>query len=217
MPYISKSEKAFALNRERWMSLAEAVDHIQRTEGHQPSEARRQLFSALADRALRHRCGDGRDDRLYPDSPSSWLTAEFRAGGGGEVLCDANLTDEGREAGYAVFRPILVLRQTVLETWKASPPSLVESNNAVVSLDSMMDREKGGRPSSYDDVAAVLERLFTADETLIERLANKSINFKTLADRIRTEAGKAPEDDGWSETTVRTHVKNWRASKSHPD
>jgi hypothetical protein len=140
MPYLSKSER----EADWWMSLNDAIEHI-RKEGHDPAEARRQLFNALEERALHFRCADKRDERIYGSAPTNWQNAEFRSDNGGEVFCDKGVTDHRRELlGASLFRPITVSRRKVFEMWTASPPSVVP----IRPLLAPEERDKGGRPSS---------------------------------------------------------------------
>jgi hypothetical protein len=38
-------------------------------------------------------------------------------------------------------------------------------------------------------------------------------NFKRIAAAIRALATKTEKDDGWSDSTLRAHTKEWRKSK----
>jgi hypothetical protein len=194
------------------MTLNEAIDYLQK-EGHGPEEARRQLFNALGDNALSFRCADARDEATFGSCPTSWYGAIFRPDNGGEVFCDKGMTDYGKELrGAELFRPILVSRRKVMELWTARAPNVVS-----IRLSTRPgDRDKGGRPSSLSEVAAILDKLLDLDATLLSRIDEKA-HFKSIAWQIRSEAGKTEAPEGWpegySDSALRSHIKSWRSSK----
>jgi hypothetical protein len=71
---------------------------------------------------------------------------------------------------------------------------------------------EGGRPTSYLEVAGILDQLLADEPTLMTRI-DDDIAFKSLADAIRTKAGKGPNDKGWADSTLRDRVRKWHDSK----
>jgi hypothetical protein len=195
------------------MTLNEAIDHIQK-EGHDPEEARRQLFKALEENALSFRCADKRDESMFGSAPTSWCDAKFRPDNGGEVFCDRGMTDHGKElVGAELFRPILVSRRKVMEIWTAPAPGVVSIRS---STSSPGERDKGGRPSSYAEASAALDKVLAQDPSLVDKIDEKA-HFKTIAWQMRQAAGKTKRVEGWPEgwkdTALRKHIKTWRDAK----
>jgi hypothetical protein len=193
-----------------WMPGGEAIRHIQNAEQRIEADAIDQLKNAIAHSAIGVRVpglpvpkritggGPGSGPEVspgarYQPSPEAWTNA--RIGVNGKVAF-------GPKAPRYQFE---VLRQQVVRMWPVGN---------VASLALVTDRDVGGRPSSYNDVAAILESLSAKDETLIHQVG--SANFKPVADRIRAEAGKEPTDDGWRESALRKHFKRWLRSKATP-
>jgi hypothetical protein len=200
MPYKSKSEREAERIRQEWMTLNEAIEHVQKAKGVNSKDARQRIFIAIDDKDLRYTCADKRGG-FFSDCPESWPHAKFRLRNGGEVLCDEGITEAGREQGFAVYRPILVRRPTVLDFWEAPSPNVV----------SITAKPQVGRPSFYHEFVAVLEARPDLKEMA---LSDKIKNFKAFSYDVRKHAGKTAEDEGWADTTLRGHLEKYKNSDS---
>jgi hypothetical protein len=208
-----------------WLWGQEAIQHIQKAERRTEAEAIEQLKNAIAHRKVTARLPDptrpGRMASFPPGienvigfhtgpgstpmvtpaglpsspTPAEWMTAKILASGTVQF-------PTYRTVQWYTFQ---VRRDEVLQVWPERPSQSAK----VVSL---ADRNKGGRPSFFPDVAQILERLLADVPTLIHQI-DQGGGFKSLADTIRKNAGKQAEDDGWSDTTLREHIRKWRKSK----
>jgi hypothetical protein len=200
MPYKSKADR----ERENWMTLPEAVNHICKIENISESNAREQLLAALVDGELWPlKWQRKRGDRAPPfghsavpsptDTPprgSACLAAKIRWKTG-------RVRDDWGEHKQEKLRLLLVHRHTVLRLWSTSKPDSTRSaqpNNP--------HRKAGGRPSAREQVYSELQKM--RDEGKDLRLPQKK-----LAEKIADRKGRVLGDRGWHERTIIGHVSKW--------
>jgi hypothetical protein len=123
MPYEGRDQQA----RRDWLTLPDTVAHVRKADGCGELEAQRQITLALADRALGPiRWDDERETpaiagpvgpppdtppigKWWREAPIDWVT--------GHVTDSDGLTDEGRKAGPAQQRILLIHRHSVAAIW----------------------------------------------------------------------------------------------------
>lgn len=112
-----------ATERDRWLTITEAMRHICRAESCDEREAEAQLDAALADGVVFNRWdekppiagpGDQGPFEFRPVYSPSWFGPDRHKD---EVLDDAGVTEEGRTLGYAVWRRLLLHREAVSSIW----------------------------------------------------------------------------------------------------
>jgi hypothetical protein len=205
-----------------WMLGAEAIQHIRDAERRTPTDAIDQLKGAIVHGKVGARLRDpnhpGRK-AVFPPGIDQLIPAGAGPRGGPEVSPGTRQNpspDDWRKAkiranGALRFRfyktlkwyAFEVLRENVLRIWPLQPS---RAGNVVP----LPHRPAGGRPTEYPQVARILDQLSTEGSTLLRG------NFKPLADAIRARADKQSTDGGWSDTTLREHVRTWRNSRPEP-
>jgi hypothetical protein len=121
--------------------------------------------------------------------PEAWKNADLRTDG------TVEFGSEGKRWQFEV------LRDQVLRIWPNQPSPCGD----------IPERNKGGRPTAFNKVAEILDKFQADNPVFAENI--EQIPFKSLAHRIRREAGKEVDDQGWGETTLRQHVRRWLLSK----
>jgi hypothetical protein len=209
MPYKTKAE----LERERWMTLPEAVAHIRSVDKCNECEARRQLIAALADgvRVLgplkwEREPGDrgapfGVSSITGPTGPplgGAWSEAEINSKTG-RVRDD---WDSGK------WRVLLILRQGVLGTWQSTPNRSEHPDSISANVGGLATANAGGRPSSSDQV---YDELWTMQKEGCDMSRPQKRLAEEVAKRLGKTLGddKTPGDPGWSERTIIQHVRDW--------
>jgi hypothetical protein len=195
-----------------WMSGKDILAHICRVNGCSETEAIARLHEAILRRDI-WAFFEGREAPgfLGKNHPLNFHLLPMGPGGSPMVTVDVRRllwpTAKFRPDGKVRFSPARkwfefeAKRDDVLAHWPAQ-------SLRAVNVVQFADRSKGGRPTVYDEVAAILDRLYASNPTVIDK------PFKKLADDIRTKAGKTKSDDGWAENTLRDHFRRWRQSKS---
>lgn len=228
MTYVSKAER----ERARWMTAAEAINHIQKADSCGRDEAWIQLSKAIADGKVPNRWADvslepstGRpghyvehyadEDDVPPTSRRFWAVAWFRFSGGGRIFYDPALRPrrvqrELVQTGKLEFRPLLVLREAVDAIWPVASRTIADvetrdtrsDNTAGIRATSSEAAHTGGRPSIKQLVWHTLSQMRDEGYSMAQPQ-------KTIADVIARRNGKQLGDRGWSERTVLTHVSDW--------
>ena len=201
MPYVSKAEQ----ERARWMTLAEAVAHVQQCDECDADAALSQLRTALGDGQIVTRWEDQRPPRaiqgmiVNPDWPGQgreyWQSMEVR---GSSVL---DLV--GR------FRTLLLLRFSVLALWAAPPApgasrAAGEGSNVIPITEAKEARLRGGRPSAKDEVFKALDELSQENHRV------RGMDPTRLAELIAEHCGKTLSEKNWAQRTVLAHIQEWR-------
>ena len=136
MPYISDAE----LERARWMTLAEAVAHVEVHDGCDPRSALEQLCNAICDRKLRTKWEDRKWFDWEPGRASFWARICIR---------DAKVADP--ETGE--WRTVLVLKDDVLRIWPEPSLASAGSGSAKAGPTTVpLLRGKAGRKSLRDKI-----------------------------------------------------------------
>jgi len=124
LPYISKADR----ERARWMTLAEAVRHVEIHDLVTSEQALKQIRDALSDGVVMPLWADMRPpvwgstgpmrppDDLPPRRGAFWKAAKLDRDGG-SVFDDDGVTEEGLKLGVARWRPLLLLRFSVERIW----------------------------------------------------------------------------------------------------
>lgn len=162
MPYKSKAER----ERERWMTLPEAVAHIRLADKCGESDARRQLLKALADGLSAMgplKWEKEKDDEPRPfgytpiivptDAPPvgrEWLKAKIRWKTG-------KVRNDWTEYKYGKWRVPLILRAKVDQHWPLAPP--VAADTVPVGKHRDQSRRNRARPE-VDRAAGALKVLY---------------------------------------------------------
>jgi hypothetical protein len=199
MPYKTTAEK----EREKWMTLPEAVIHIRSADGCDEEEARRQLIAALADLDAH---------RLAPLGPRRWAQEDGVQMSGlapvGPVWLEAQINwetgtvrDDWDAANYGKWRLLLISRWRVYHQWpsrEANTDSRGGPSESPVSL----VRNAGGRPTVREQVVDALLKM---------RSEGVDLNLKhtRLAELAAKHSGKSLGDPGWNERTIVAHVSSW--------
>jgi len=128
MPYKTKAER----ERERWMTLPEAVAHICSADGCDERDARRQLIAALVDNVLGPlKWERERSDKPAPFGVSSIISTTDTPPLGREWLKAKICWKTGRVRDHwrGKWRVLLILRHGIARHWKPSPPSRLSSTS----------------------------------------------------------------------------------------
>jgi hypothetical protein len=164
MPYKSKAER----ERERWMTLPEAVTHIRSADNCDVTDARQRLLKLLAD-GLRAtgplKWEKEKDDKPPPfgstsmigpsDTPplgQDWLKAKIRWRNG-------KVRNDWTEHKYGKWRTPLLLRAKVEQHWPVSSPAA--PTNA--PLGTMRDQSKRPHASPEVDRATLALKVLYPD------------------------------------------------------
>ena len=211
MPYVSKAER----ERAGWMTLREALDHIQMTGD---CNLRAAWDHAIGDQEARVRwadasldlstIGDGSyvdEDNVPPTAEGFWKSARAIFTGEGSVLDDPACRSQSvrikliRE-GKLGYRRLLVLREHVEKNW---PGDSAEHLSSGESTSATKDIIRAGRPSARNLVWQTLDRMLARGDQL-------GVSQKRLAESIAQENDKKlGRDRGWNERTIVSHVSDW--------
>jgi hypothetical protein len=207
MPYKTTAEK----EREKWMTLPEAVTHIRSADGCDEEEARRQLIAALAE-GLRPlgvlKWERERNDRSPPmgytpattptDTPPTgpaWLKAKIR-------WKDGRVRDDWGEYKPGKWRVLLIQRHSVHRVWHSREAN-TESRGGPLENPVSLVRKAGGRPSVRDQVYDTLEKMRSAGDDL-------TLPNKKLAEVVAKRKYKKLGDPNWNKRTIEGHISTWK-------
>jgi hypothetical protein len=210
MPYTSR----MAQERARWMTLREALAHIEKAELCSLKDAWRQLREAIADREIDARwphalqltrVGDYDDEDIGPSRDIRfWKSARYILGGGGRILDDpACRPNHARlkliREGKLHYRSVLVRKDDVERVWptangtaEARPPT------ASLSHGTEPFRPTSARPKySEVDIRKEIKRIYgdqSYNRPNLEKLYYiVSDKFPGVSRSIVRRIGKEPE------------------------
>src|ERR1700730_3635810 len=206
MPYASKIAQESA----RWMTLREALAHIEKAEPCSLKAAWRQLGEAVADREVDARwshaigltLGDWADAEIGPPrNIRFWKSARRIFIRGGVVLDDAlsrknSVRLQLIRENKLLYRPVLIRRDDVERIWPTGEGRAGER----------ADRRAEGRPSVKHAVWKTLQEMHDESRPL-------HLPQKHLATLVAERNGRNLGDKGWSERTVIQHISTWLRDK----
>jgi hypothetical protein len=197
MPYTLK----MAQERARWMTLREALAHIEKAEHCSVKAAWRQLGEAVADREVDarwpHAIGltmdDWDDEDIGPPRDIRfWKSARYILGVGGKHA-RLKLIREGK----LYYRSVLIRRDDVERIWPTGEGRAGERADI---------RRAEGRPSVKHAVWKTLQEMRDESHPL-------HTPQKQLATLVAKRNNRNLGDKGWSERTVIQHVSTWLRDK----
>jgi hypothetical protein len=185
------------------MTFAEAIDCISKQEKCSPSEATRQMRTALADNEITGLCWEDQRSGMTavldsrPDYPPT--DREFWQG-------EASIPDDaGRvfDRWTNRRRTLLVPKQSIFQIWPepSNPSAQGESEQA----DPITKKNAGGRPSARDEIHQACDRLFQQGHRV------KTMSLDDAAKLVTRKCGKTPTEHGWAPRTVKKNIGIWRA------
>lgn len=161
MPYISKTQR----ERARWVTLAEAINHIRTIENLTRDEAWHQLRTAIADNevlwkwdepaGVLRRENPSRSAKRSAVRPSRvpkqynrffWESAQIDFTNGGRVLDDVGqrcppwLLSVMLRDGTVRYRPLLILREAVEKIWVTAPIKSAQPQEPNLALEQNVNR-----------------------------------------------------------------------------
>ena len=198
MPYETKAKR----ERKKWLTGAEAIDHIRRSEHCNSPSAWRQLREAIADEEVPVKWDTDfklnpvtfryLDDDLPPNHESFWRNTPMKYSNGYVIDFVRPNSKEYALKNGGFYRPFLVGRGAVEKAWplqKAAPAPKNETDPPA----------KPGRPSGQEAIRQT-----------ISRMKEEGFNFNTpqlaLASEIAKRNGKSLGDKGWADRTVIAHI-----------
>jgi hypothetical protein len=184
LPYTSKAE----LERERWMTLAQAIAYVAEHDGCDCRSALEQLCDAICDRSVSSKWEDRKWFDWEAQRASFWARIRIR---------DAKVADP--ETGQ--WRTLLVLKDDVFRIWPEPSAATAGSESG---KGGSITKAKGGAPSASAEIFQALDRLSRRGHPV------KNMPRQRLAELVGKECGKElGKRRGWTEGTVLRHIQSY--------
>jgi hypothetical protein len=179
--------------RERWMTLAEAIAHIAKHDGCDRDSALKQLRGALGDRRLHNKWEDQRPNHACegmiispdwpPDDASSWQQADIQVDTG-------KVFDPSRRR----WRTLLILKDSVSQIW--GDPSVASAGSESGKARPITKAKGRGRPGACNKV-----------HQAADRISQRGLSVKETP---RKEfVAQVAEESGMSVRTVQKYFPSW--------
>jgi hypothetical protein len=183
MPYISDAER----ERARWMTLAEAVAHVEERDRCDRHSALQQLCNALGDRKVRYKFEDLKWFDMKPEHADFWQQPR--------TIWPSD---------YKVFDPYGFVTRTVLvykdDIFKFWPELSVASAGSRITKAGPTTKAKRrrGRPPAEIEVHQAIDRLVEGGRDVKRMLRKKLVAL------VEEECGKR-----WKPRAISTHILTW--------
>jgi hypothetical protein len=188
LPYTSKA----AFERERWMTLAEALTHVAEYDGCDRRSALKQYRDALGDNKLITKWEDPSHARDWPPKDAAfWQQARIQRG--------RVFDPQARR-----WRTLLILKNSIYQIWPE--PSVASTEPASGEVGPTTKVNPVGRRTPKVEIHQAMERLLQRGHRV------ETMPPAKLSPLIATECDKQIDhDEGFSRRNIRRHIEGWRA------